>query len=146
MSIKDVGPEEARRLLNAGECVYLDVRTAAEFHAGHAPGAIHAAVAVVNPATGRMELNPHFASEVAAKVSMETALLVGCRSGQRSAAAIEILSREGYRNLMNLCGGFAGVVDPTGQVLQEGWCTLGFPVERGPEKGRGADPRGGQDV
>jgi rhodanese-related sulfurtransferase len=36
----------------------------------------------------------------------DTPIVVGCRSGQRSLTAIELLAREGYTNLTNLDGGF----------------------------------------
>lgn len=127
----EISPEEAKRRLDAGGWVYLDVRTVPEFAAGHAVGAINVPVAVMNPAMGRMELNADFVRVVEARVAKDAALIVGCKSGQRSATAIEILQQAGYRRMVNLAGGFGGVVDPTGQVLQEGWSTLGFPVEHG---------------
>lgn len=131
MGIAEISPEEAKRRLDEGGHIYLDVRTVAEFQAGRAPGALNIPVAVMNPAVGRMELNPDFVRVVAANLPSDARLIVGCKSGQRSAAAIEILQQHGYRNLTNLAGGFGGIVDASGQVLQEGWSTMGFPVERG---------------
>lgn len=34
-----------------------------------------------------------------------TPLVVGCRSGQRSLSAIELLANQGYDNMVNLDGG-----------------------------------------
>lgn len=132
MEMTEITPEEAKSRLDAGGHVYLDVRTVAEFHAGRAPGALNVPVAVMNPAIGRMELNADFVRVVTAHLSQDMQIIVGCKSGQRSAAAIQILQQHGYTNLTNLAGGFGGVVDFQGQVIQEGWSTLGFPVERGP--------------
>ena len=50
-----------------------------------------------------------------------TPILVGCRSGVRSLAAIEVLNQAGYNNLTNVEGGF---------VM---WSALGFASERGDE-------------
>jgi len=133
--MKDISPEEAKRLLDAGNAVYLDVRTVPEFAAGHAVGAINVPVAIMNPAMGRMELNAEFVRVVEANITRETSVIVGCKSGQRSAAAIEILQQVGYSQLTNLAGGFGGIHDPSGQVLQEGWSTLGYPMERGAPDG-----------
>lgn len=135
MNIHEITPEEARRKLDAGEYIYLDVRTVPEFAAGHAVTAINIPVAEINPALGRMELNPHFVRVVEAGIPKDAKVIVGCKSGQRSAAAIEILQQAGYRNLVNLAGGFGGVIDSTGQVVQEGWSTMGYPIERGQKEG-----------
>jgi len=131
MSIAQVTPEEAKRLLDSGGFVYLDVRTAPEFVNGHAPSALNIPVAEVNPQIGRMELNEKFLGVVAANIPPDAQLIVGCKTGGRSATACEMLAQAGYKNLRNLVGGYAGITDPSGQVLQEGWSTLGYPIERG---------------
>ncbi len=131
MSITQVTPEEAKRLLDSGGYVYLDVRTVPEFVAGHPPSAYNVPVAEPNPATGQMEVNPRFLSVVQGALPPGTALVVGCRTGGRSAMACEMLADVGYKNLRNMEGGFAGTTDSTGQIVQEGWSTLGQPIERG---------------
>ncbi len=131
MSIAQVTPEEAKQLLDRGGILYLDVRTVPEFVNGHPPSALNIPVAEINPQTGRMEINEKFLGVVAANISPDAQLLVGCKTGGRSATACEMLAQAGYKNLRNVVGGFAGVTDPDGQVVQEGWSTLGYPVERG---------------
>lgn len=131
MTIAQVTPEEAKRLLDGGGVVYLDVRTVPEFVNGHAPSAVNIPVAEMNPQTGRMELNEKFLGIVAANIPPDAQLIVGCKSGGRSTTACEMLAQAGYKNLHNLVGGFGGVTDPTGQIVQEGWSTLGYPIERG---------------
>lgn len=131
MSIAQVTPEEAKRLLDGGGVIYLDVRTVPEFVNGHTPSAVNIPVAELNPQTGRMELNEKFLGVVSANIPPDAQLIVGCKTGGRSAAACEMLSQAGYKNLRNMVGGFGGITDPTGQVVQEGWSTLGYPIERG---------------
>jgi len=132
MPIPEITPEQAKQCLDGTDgYVYLDVRTPAEFVAGHPAGALNIPVAMINPATGGMELNPRFLEAACARLAKETKLIVGCKSGQRSAAATQMLLQAGYQNVVSMCGGFGGVIDPTGHVLHEGWSTLGYPVERG---------------
>src|SRR3990172_6381286 len=89
MSIAQVTPEEAKRLLDAGGYVYLDVRTVPEFVAGHPPTAYNVPVAELNPVTGEMKMNEKFLPVVQAAIPPDTQLIVGCRTGGRSAAAAE---------------------------------------------------------
>jgi len=131
MALKSVTAQEANELLGSGDgYVYLDVRTPAEFQAGRPPGAINIPVAQIN-ARGQMALNDSFLTVVAANIAPGTNLLLGCRTGQRSAIAQEMLHQAGYTNTANVDGGFSGITDAMGHVVQEGWSTLGLPVERG---------------
>ena len=131
MDIPQIQPEAAKKLLESQQARYLDVRTAGEFHQGHVPGAINIPIAELDPATGRLQANPDFVSAVQAGFPKGKQLIVGCQSGGRSMAACELLIDAGYTNLHNLDGGFGGVIAPSGQVIQEGWATLGYPIERG---------------
>jgi len=131
MNIAQVTPEEAKRLLDRGGILYLDVRTVPEFVNGHPPSALNIPVAELNPQTGRMEVNEEFLGVVTANISPDAQLIVGCKTGGRSATACEMLAQAGYKNLRNVVGGFSGVTDPNGQVVQERWSTLGYPIERG---------------
>ena len=131
MSIAQVTPEEAKRLLDGGGFVYLDVRTVPEFVNGHAPSALNIPVVEMNPQLGAMELNEKFLGVVAANIPPDIQLIVGCKTGGRSTTACEMLAQAGYKNLRNLVGGYAGITDPSGHVVQEGWSTQGYPIERG---------------
>lgn len=127
-----INPEEARRLLESDSgYIYLDVRTPAEFQPGRPAGAINIPIATPNPTTGDMELNDAFLIVATAHIPKAAKVIVGCRSGQRSAKAQELMHQAGYTNTVNMRGGFSGSADATGQVLVEGWSTLGYPVERG---------------
>ncbi len=139
MALNSVTPQKAKHLLERGEgYVYLDVRTPAEFQEGRPAGAVNIPVAQPN-ANGQMELNGSFLSVVSANIAQDTNLILGCRSGGRSALAQEILQQAGYANTVNMECGFHGKTDPAGQVLEEGWSTLGLPVERGDAGASGYD-------
>lgn len=74
--------------------VVLDVRTPEEFAAGHVPGAINI---------------PH--TELAARVaelegSRDSDIVVYCRSGARSAIALGVLEKSGFRRLFHLQGDY----------------------------------------
>lgn len=131
MNIAGISPEEAKRLLDSGGAVYLDVRTVPEFVNGHAPSALNIPVAEMNPQLGAMELNEKFLGVVTANIPPDAQLIVGCKTGGRSTTACKVLAQAGYKNVRNLAGGFSGITDPSGHVVQEGWSTLGYPIERG---------------
>lgn len=131
MPIAQVTPEEAKRLLDSGGFVYLDVRTVPEFVNGHAPSALNIPVMEMNPQAGGMEPNERFLSVVAANIPHDAQLIIGCKTGGRSTTAYKMLAQAGYKNLRNLDGGYAGITDPEGQIVKEGWSTLGYPIERG---------------
>ena len=121
MSIKQLDPTEARALQEGGEWSYVDVRTAAEFAAGHPVGAIH--ITIGEPGPGGLALNPNFVDEIKAKFGTDAKLLLGCKSGGRSMRAAQMLAEAGFTELVNVEGGFHG--SPT----QQGWLALGLPVE-----------------
>jgi rhodanese-related sulfurtransferase len=79
---------EAHDMVQKG-AVLLDVRTAAEFQAGHLPGAINIPVAEL---AGR-----------AAEVGPPTrAVVTYCKSGARSTRAAAMLRQLGFTNVLNL--------------------------------------------
>ncbi len=132
MELPAINPEEAKGLLDSDSgYIYLDVRTQSEFQAGRPVGAINIPVAEINPASGGMELNDRFIDVVAAHIAKDAKVIVGCRTGSRSAAAQELMQQAGYTTTFNMLGGFLGKTDSTGQVLAEGWSSLGYPSERG---------------
>ncbi len=125
-------PQEAKQRLDANEgYVYIDVRTVTEFEAGHVPGALNSPGAQRNSATGEMTANAEFLSVVGANLAKDAQVIVGCKSGGRSARAVRLMLDSGYRNVFNLVGGFSGKRDESGEVIHPGWSTLDFPVELG---------------
>lgn len=98
-------PAECQRLLAEESHSYLDVRTPAEFAGGHVEGAINVPVMLSGP--GGMIPNADFLVLVQQEFPDKDAdLVVGCKSGRRSAAAIAKMESEGYTSLKNVTGGY----------------------------------------
>ena len=130
MAVKEINPQEAHDLLKAGTgWVYIDVRTVAEFSAGHPESAVNIPVAIPDPGRG-MALNENFTQVVQAHFPKESNLLLGCQAGPRSNAAARMLEQAGYQNICNVVGGFGGMRDSSGKVIAPGWSTLGLPVSQ----------------
>jgi predicted sulfurtransferase len=72
--------------------------------------------------------NEDFVDVVQANLSKNTKILIGCKTGVRSARAVEILTELGYTDVANVRGGFIGVLDPMGRVLESGWSLLNLPL------------------
>lgn len=71
--------------------LYVDVRTDEEWAEGHIDWAVHLTLADVE--AGKTEILPK-----------DKELRVYCRSGRRSAQAIEALKKQGFTNLVNAWG------------------------------------------
>jgi phage shock protein E len=78
----------------------IDVRTPEEFAAGYVKGAINIDVQ-----------SPDFEAQIAT-LDKEANYNIYCRSGNRSAAAIEIMRNAGFKNLVDL-----GAVEEAAQAL-----------------------------
>jgi hydroxyacylglutathione hydrolase len=85
--------------------VVLDVRAAAEFRAGHIPGAVHIPL-------GRI-------LEAADALPRASAVIVHCQGGTRSPIAWSVLRKMGFRTVADFSGGFAD------------YQRKGFPVKTG---------------
>jgi rhodanese-related sulfurtransferase len=121
-----IGPAEGQALIEQG-WQYLDVRTEAEYAAGHPAGGHN--VPLMSSAPGGMRPNDDFLRVVLAIYPKDAKLVVGCQSGKRSAVACEKLRAAGYTELRDLRTGFGGVRDAFGQVQEPGWQAAGLPVE-----------------
>lgn len=86
---RTVSPAKAKEAQDAG-ALLIDVRESHEYRSGHAPGAKHISVQVIERRLG--------------DIPKERPILVMCQSGMRSQRAAEILSRNGYQ-VMNVSGG-----------------------------------------
>lgn len=132
MTIGEITPQQARARLDAdSSAVYLDVRTVEEFDQGRPPGALNIPIFVMNPTSGERMLNDRFVDEVRSVLPADREIIVGCRSGGRSARATAMLMRAGYTNVVNMAGGFGGGPGPGGTGNQAGWEALSYPVETG---------------
>ncbi|MEU1285037.1 rhodanese-like domain-containing protein [Kitasatospora sp. NPDC005856] len=96
-------PAEAHGLARTGAAALLDVREAAEFTAGHAPGALHQPLIAL---VAGVPLPPEAAGRT---------VLAICRSGNRSQRAAELLAQRGVE-VLNVAGGM------------NAWAEAGLPV------------------
>lgn len=128
--VKQVSVTEAHDLQQDGH-VYVDVRSSAEFAAGHPAGAYNVPLLESGP-FGRLAPNPDFLRVIAGLFASDAKLLMGCQVGGRSQRAAEILLSHGFTDVANVRGGFAGARDPmSGRVVDPGWVESGLPVEDG---------------
>lgn len=129
--IPQVTSEQAAEILRRQpDAVYLDVRSEAEFRAGHPRGAYNLPLLFFDAAQ-RPQRNVDFERIAQGVFAQQTVLLVGCQSGVRSQHAAEILRSLGYVEVSNVAGGFGG------SPAARGWRDSGLPVETGDPAGHG---------
>ncbi|MEM5451641.1 rhodanese-like domain-containing protein [Paraburkholderia sp. BR14263] len=114
-----VTPRQAWALHQAGEAVLVDVRTAEERKfVGHVPDTLHVAWATGTSFTR----NPRFVRELEAKTGKSAAIVLLCRSGNRSAQAAEAAAKAGFTHVFNVTEGFEGDLDEAGRRgRRNGW-------------------------
>ena len=127
MAVKQISPEEAQRLIEAG-CPYIDVRTEREFAAGHPAGAVNIPVLLPDQSGRLSQLNQDFLSVVDAIFSKDAPVVLGCQSGMRSQRAADLLTQAGYQDVSNMQGGFGGGRDTSSGAAVVGWAAAGLPV------------------
>jgi len=124
--MKHATVNEAHQLQQAG-ATYIDVRSTAEFDAGHPEGAVN--VPLLEPDdNGQMAPNPDFVRVMKSAFAPGAQLLIGCQAGVRSLKAAQMLETFGFTDVTNVRGGFGGARDQTGAAVA-GWTTAGLPVE-----------------
>ena len=118
----------------------LDVRTPEEYiFVGHAEMARNIPLAFVEYEWNTdkdepvVRANPDLVSHVMSLFQPTDVLLVMCRSGGRSAVAVNALANVGFEHVYNVIDGFEGdtVDDPTsafhGKRMKNGWKNAGAP-------------------
>jgi rhodanese-related sulfurtransferase len=90
---KAVGPIEATQLINHQDAWVLDVREDAEFRDGYILNSEHVPLSQLSSSTKRLEKRKG------------KPVIVGCRSGSRSAGACASLVKQGFSEVYNLKGG-----------------------------------------
>jgi phage shock protein E len=106
-SFGDFAPQVFDQELNAGGYTLIDVRTIDEFKAGH----------IVNAKQADFN-NPQEFSRYLASLDKNWKYLIYCRTGIRSAKAMQEMQDKGFTNVHDLVGGYAA------------WITAGLPVEK----------------
>ncbi|MEM5316024.1 rhodanese-like domain-containing protein [Paraburkholderia sp. JHI869] len=120
-----VTPQQAWALHQAGEAVLVDVRTGEERKfVGHVPDSLHVAWATGTSLTR----NPRFVRELEAKTGKGAAVVLLCRSGNRSAEAAQAAAKAGFAHVFNVTEGFEGERDEAGhRGSSNGWRFHGLP-------------------
>jgi rhodanese-related sulfurtransferase len=117
--MRELDPTQAAELMAGGnDVLFVDVRSREEFVDGHPEGAINIPIAEPG-ATGQMEMNQDFVT-ILEKLAGDPkrTILFSCRTGQRSAAACQMLEARGYVDTINLAGG---------HLAPGGWLSAGLP-------------------
>ena len=129
----------------------LDVRTPEEYiFVGHPAGAWLVPLLLQthqwDAAKKRLAMkpNPDFIAQVREIAAPGDTLLVICRSGGRSARAVNLLAEAGYKNAYTVTDGMEGdLVDDPGSVfngkrMKNGWKNAGLPwtCDQDPERMR----------
>ncbi len=126
----------------------LDVRTPGEYiFVGHAPMAVNIPLRFLNNTVNSITLgldmpaNEKFVEQVKEKFNETDTIFVMCRSGSRSAAAVNLMAKAGFKTVFNIIDGFEGdsLKVPgsynNGKRLVNGWKNSGAPwtykLERG---------------
>ena len=99
----------------------IDVRTPEEFRMIGVP---EMASKIPLSAAGQ------FVGQVRRIASPDDTVLVICRSGNRSAAAVEMLARAGFDNAYTVVDGFEGDRNSDGKRTVNGWKNAGLPWTR----------------
>ena len=133
------------------DTMVLDVRTLEEYiYVGHAPMAWNVPLASqtydwdAEKQYFGFQPNPEFIAQVKELAGVSDTILVMCRSGGRSAMAVNALAAAGFTNVYQIIDGMEGdaVKDPDsvyqGQRLKNGWKNSGLPwtYKPDPEKMR----------
>jgi rhodanese-related sulfurtransferase len=125
---------------NPDKVKILDVRTPEEYTlVGHAPMAGNIPSMLWRGKWNEerkdfpLENNPQFEDLVKKRFESDATILVMCRSGQRSAMAVNRMAKAGFTNVYNIVDGFEGdkVTDPEsyykGKRKLNGWKNSGAP-------------------
>ncbi len=126
MAVQRVSPTEADRLVREEGYAYVDVRSIPEFQAGHPAGAYN--IPFLHKTSAGMQPNPDFMAVMTSVFSKGAKLVLGCRSGNRSLRAAELLQQAGFLEVVDQRAGLAGARDAFGQLREVGWEAAGLDV------------------
>jgi rhodanese-related sulfurtransferase len=131
---------------NAAKALFLDIRTPAEIAFLGMPAQADANVPYMKEPdfpgwdsakkTLKLELNPDFLPEVRRRLAAKglkptDPIVLICRSGDRSAAASNLLAEAGFKNVYTVVDGYEGDLakdgPKAGQRAVNGWKNAGLP-------------------
>lgn len=109
---KEVDPVAAVDLINHRDAVYIDVREESEYNEGHVLDSLHIPLREVNNKLATLE--PYKSRPI----------IIGCRSGSRSASACSVLRKAEFPEVYNLKGGILA------------WQNASLPVQKAGKKNK----------
>lgn len=134
MTVHRVSPAQADALVREQGYAYLDVRSIPEFDAGHPEGAYN--IPILHQTAAGMVPNPAFIAEVQSNFDKDAKLVLGCRSGNRSLRAAEMLQAAGFTQVVEQRAGWSGARDAFGQLQEPGWESAGLATSTSAQPGR----------
>ncbi len=103
---KDVDPAEAKKMIDKGQVVVIDVRTPGEWGAGHLKNAKH------------IDINGSTFDAQVDKLDKSKTYVVYCAVGGRSSRAATLMAEKGFKTVYNMVGGY------------NKWSALGYPTTK----------------
>jgi rhodanese-related sulfurtransferase len=101
---KDIDPVEAKKMIDKGTVVLVDVRTPDEWNAGHLKNAKH------------IDINGQTFDQQLSKLDKSKTYVVYCAVGGRSSRAASIMAEKGFKLVYNMVGGY------------NKWSSMGYPT------------------
>ena len=92
VEVKEIGLEEARRLLESGETLFVDIRDKGSYQKKYIPGAFL--------------LNETNTQEFVSQAEKSKTLVVYCYHGNMSMSGAAFLMDQGFQKVYSLAGGF----------------------------------------
>lgn len=92
--ITEISPADARKQVESGEAVLIDVREESDWREGHAKDAVH-----LNRGVIELEIEEEIPD-------LKKPIICYCGGGSRSALVAESLQKMGYENVRSMAGGF----------------------------------------
>ncbi|MDB4941708.1 MAG: hypothetical protein JWP97_1242 [Labilithrix sp.] len=134
MSVTRITPAEAHAKMTGESFTYVDVRTEEEFAAGHPAGAFNVPISITSG--GALVPNPEFVAHMEKAFPKDAPLILGCKTGARSARAGQMLEDAGFTTLLDQTAGWEGKKGSFGETVEAGWSKASLPVEEGHPEGR----------
>ena len=104
---------------------YVDVRTEEEFAGGHPEGAVN--VPWMLAGASGMEPNHDFLAVMEKTFAKDAPLVLGCKSGNRSARAARALATAGFTRMFDQRAGWDGLRGSFGELTEPGWSRTDLP-------------------
>jgi len=106
-AFSDLSPDQFNQALNSGKYTLIDVRTIDEYNAGHIKNAKQSDFYQTQAFSNYLD-----------SLNKNANYLIYCRTGHRSASAMQIMQQKGFASVYDMAGGY------------NAWVANGLPVEK----------------